>query len=101
VGNWHLRSRHNQTIWGTGNPVLIIRSVHRPGDNLYTNSAISRDGHRENELVLPVRPGMWDYDEAGTHIMIDGNVAGQNASSSPIRRATASCIRTAQQWPAC
>src|SRR6202007_2329505 len=31
----------NQTIWGTGNPVPMMDPRARPGDNLYTNSAIS------------------------------------------------------------
>ena len=32
---------NNQTIWGTGNPVPMFDPTYRPGDNLYTNSAIS------------------------------------------------------------
>ncbi|HEV7982382.1 MAG TPA: PQQ-binding-like beta-propeller repeat protein, partial [Xanthobacteraceae bacterium] len=31
----------DQTIWGTGNPVPMFDPTYRPGDNLYTNSAIS------------------------------------------------------------
>ena len=34
-------SRHNQVIWGTGNPVPMFDATYRPGDNLYTNSVIS------------------------------------------------------------
>src|SRR6267143_602177 len=33
----------HQTIWGTGNPVPMYDPTYRPGDNLYTNSAISYD----------------------------------------------------------
>jgi alcohol dehydrogenase (cytochrome c) len=33
----------DQTIWGTGNPVPMFDPTYRPGDNLYTNSAISWD----------------------------------------------------------
>ena len=33
----------NQTLWGTGNPVPMFDPFYRPGDNLYTNSAISWD----------------------------------------------------------
>jgi glucose dehydrogenase len=33
----------NQTIWGTGNPVPMFDPTYRPGDNLYTDSAISWD----------------------------------------------------------
>ncbi len=69
----------NQTIWGTGNPVPMFDPFHRPGDNLYTNSAISWDPDTgKMNWYFQFTPGdMWDYDEAGTHIMIDGNVAGQ------------------------
>jgi len=69
----------NQTIWGTGNPVPMFDPTYRPGDNLYTNSAISYDPDTGNmNWYLKVTPGdMWDYDEVGTHILIDGNVAGQ------------------------
>jgi alcohol dehydrogenase (cytochrome c) len=69
----------NQTIWGTGNPVPMFDPFYRPGDNLYTNSAISWDPDTgKMNWYFQFTPGdMWDYDEAGTHIMIDGNVAGQ------------------------
>jgi len=69
----------NQTIWGTGNPVPMFDPFHRPGDNLYTNSAISYDPDSGNmNWYFQFTPGdMWDYDEAGTHILIDGNIAGQ------------------------
>src|SRR5499427_3625540 len=69
----------NQTIWGTGNPVPMFDPFHRPGDNLYTNSAISYDPDTgKMNWYFQFTPGdMWDYDEVGTHILIDGNVAGQ------------------------
>src|SRR5712671_4926592 len=69
----------NQTIWGTGNPVPMFDPFHRPGDNLYTNSAISWDPDTGNmNWYFQYTPGdQWDFDEAGTHILIDGNVAGQ------------------------
>jgi alcohol dehydrogenase (cytochrome c) len=69
----------NQTIWGTGNPVPMFDPFHRPGDNLYTNSAISYDPDTGNmNWYFQFTPGdMWDYDEVGTHILIDGNVGGQ------------------------
>jgi alcohol dehydrogenase (cytochrome c) len=52
---------------------------YRPGDNLYTNSAISWNPETGNmNWYFQFTPGdMWDYDETGTHILIDGNVAGQ------------------------
>ena len=47
----------NQTIWGTGNPVPMFDPTFRPGDNLYTNSAISWDSRqRQDGLVFPVHP---------------------------------------------
>jgi alcohol dehydrogenase (cytochrome c) len=69
----------NQTIWGTGNPVPMFDPNLRPGDNLYTNSAISWNADTGNmNWYFQYTPGdMWDYDEVGTHIMIDGNIAGQ------------------------
>jgi len=70
----------NQTIWGTGNPVPMFDPFHRPGDNLYTNSAISYDPDTGNmNWFFQFTPGdMWDYDEVGTHILIDGVVGGQS-----------------------
>jgi alcohol dehydrogenase (cytochrome c) len=68
----------NQTIWGTGNPVPMFDPTYRPGDNLYTNSAISWDPETGSmNWYFQYTPGdMWDYDEIGTHILIDGEVAG-------------------------
>jgi alcohol dehydrogenase (cytochrome c) len=69
----------NQTIWGTGNPVPMFDPTYRPGDNLFTNSAISWDPDTgKMNWYFQFTPGdMWDYDEVGTHILIDGVVAGQ------------------------
>jgi alcohol dehydrogenase (cytochrome c) len=69
----------NQTFWGTGNPVPMFDPTYRPGDNLYTNSAISWDPDTgKMNWFFQYTPGdMWDYDAAGTHILIDGLVAGQ------------------------
>jgi alcohol dehydrogenase (cytochrome c) len=64
----------NQTRWGTGNPVPMFDPTYRPGDNLYTNSAISYDPDAgKMNWYFQFTPGdMWDYDEVGTHILIDG-----------------------------
>jgi alcohol dehydrogenase (cytochrome c) len=69
----------NQTIWGTGNPVPMFDPTYRPGDNLYTNSAISwnPDTGRMNWYFQFTPGDMWDYDEEGTHILIDSEIAGQ------------------------
>jgi len=69
----------NKTIWGTGNPVPMFDPTYRPGDNLYTNSAISWDPDtgRMNWYFQYTPGDQWDFDEAGTHILIDAEVAGQ------------------------
>jgi alcohol dehydrogenase (cytochrome c) len=69
----------NQVLWGTGNPAPMYNPFYRPGNNLYTNSLISWDPDtgRMNWYHQYVPGDMWDYDEAGTHILIDGQVAGQ------------------------
>ena len=69
----------NQVLWGTGNPVPWSDPYYRPGDNLYTNSLISWDpDFGKMNWYHQYTPGdMWDYDEEGSHILIDGSVAGQ------------------------
>jgi alcohol dehydrogenase (cytochrome c) len=69
----------NQVLWGTGNPVPMYNPFYRPGDNLYTNSLISWDPDtgKMNWYHQYVPGDMWDYDAAGTHILIDGEIAGQ------------------------
>ncbi len=69
----------NQVLWGTGNPVPMFDPYYRPGNNLYTDSLISwnPDTGRMNWYHQYVPGDMWDYDEAGTHILIDGQIAGQ------------------------
>jgi alcohol dehydrogenase (cytochrome c) len=70
----------NQTIWGTGNPVPEFDPTARPGDNLFTNSAVSWDPDTgKMNWYFQYTPGdMWDFDEVGTHILIDSDVAGQS-----------------------
>jgi len=69
----------NQTIWGTGNPVPMFDPTYRPGDNLYTNSAISwnPDTGKMNWYFQFTPGDQWDYDEVGTHILIEGTISGQ------------------------
>src|SRR5579871_2815010 len=69
----------NQALWGTGNPVPMFDPTYRPGDNLYTNSVISWDPDTgKMNWYFQFTPGdQWDYDEVGTHILIDGQVGGQ------------------------
>jgi len=51
----------------------------RPGDNLYTNSVVSWDPDTgKMNWYFQYTPGdMWDFDEVGTHILIDRVVDGQ------------------------
>ena len=69
----------NQVIWGTGNPVPMFDPTYRPGDNLYTNSVISwnPDTGKMNWYFQYTPGDHWDYDEAGTHILIDGLIDGE------------------------
>src|SRR3954468_7004890 len=69
----------NQVIWGTGNPVPMFDPTYRPGDNLYTNSMISwnPDSGQMNWYFQYTPGDLWDYDEAHTHILIDGQMGGQ------------------------
>jgi alcohol dehydrogenase (cytochrome c) len=69
----------NQVIWGTGNPVPMFDATYRPGDNLYTNSVISWDPESgKMNWYFQFTPGdHWDYDEIGSHILINGQVNGQ------------------------
>ena len=69
----------NQAIWGSGNPVPMFDPTYRPGDNLYTNSAISYnpDDGKMNWYFQFTPGDMWDYDEIGTHIMFDATVNGR------------------------
>jgi alcohol dehydrogenase (cytochrome c) len=69
----------NQVLWGTGNPVPMYNPFYRPGDNLYTNSLISwnPDSGAMNWYHQYVPGDTWDYDAAGSHILVDGEIAGQ------------------------
>jgi alcohol dehydrogenase (cytochrome c) len=67
----------NQT--GARNPVPMFDPTYCPGNNLYTNSAISYNPDTgKMNWYFQFTPGdTWDYDEVGTHILIDGDIAGQ------------------------
>src|SRR5258707_3385405 len=73
------RPTSNQTLWGVGNPVPMMDARLRPGDNLFTNSVVSWDPDSgKMNWYFQYTPGdMWDYDEVGTHILIDRTVNGQ------------------------
>jgi alcohol dehydrogenase (cytochrome c) len=68
------------TIWGTGNPIPQMDPQARPGDNLYTNSAVALDidtGKLVWYFQYTPNDG-WDYDEIGVHMLYDVNVNGEN-----------------------
>ncbi len=67
------------TIWGTGNPVPQYDPQARPGDNLYTNSAVALDINT-GKLVWHfqyVPNESWDYDENGIHMLYDVSINGE------------------------
>jgi alcohol dehydrogenase (cytochrome c) len=68
------------TIWGTGNPIPQYDPQARPGDNLYTNSAvaINIDTGKMAWHFQYTPNDSWDYDEVGIHMLHDTTVDGQN-----------------------
>jgi alcohol dehydrogenase (cytochrome c) len=70
----------NVTYWGAGNPTPKYDSSYRPGDNLFTNSALAIDAAtgklRWYHQYTP--NDTMDYDETGTHILIDRKVDGED-----------------------
>ncbi len=67
------------TIWGTGNPVPEYDPQARPGDNLYTNSAVALDIDT-GKLVWHYQytpNDSWDYDEVGIHLLYDITINGE------------------------
>ncbi len=70
--------RTNLTYWGSGNPVPGYDAARRPGDNLYTSSAIAFDA-ASGKIAwhFQYTPNdNHDYDETGTHILIDTKFGG-------------------------
>jgi alcohol dehydrogenase (cytochrome c) len=70
----------NLTYWGTGNPVPGYDAARRPGDNLYTSSVLALDaGSGKMSWYFQYTPNdNRDYDETGTHILIDTKVNGED-----------------------
>jgi len=70
----------NITYWGAGNPAPKYDSSYRPGDNLYTNTALAIDAAtgkiRWYHQYTP--NDTMDYDESGSHILIDTKVNGED-----------------------
>jgi alcohol dehydrogenase (cytochrome c) len=70
----------NLTYWGSGNPAPGYDASYRPGDNLFTNSAIAFNvANGKMEWYFQYTPNdSRDYDETGTHILIDTKVNGED-----------------------
>ena len=70
----------NLTYWGSGNPVPGFDSSYRPGDNLYTSSAIAFDAANGTiRWYHQYTPNdNRDYDETGSHVLIDTKVNGED-----------------------
>lgn len=69
----------NITIWGTGNPVPMFDPEFRPGDNLYSDSAVAFDVDTgEIAWYFQYTPGDYlDYDEVGVHLLYDAEIDGE------------------------
>jgi alcohol dehydrogenase (cytochrome c) len=67
------------TIWGVGNPAPDFDPTVRPGDNLYTDSTIALDPDTGDlKWYFQYTPNdALDYDEVGSHLLIDATVDGQ------------------------
>jgi alcohol dehydrogenase (cytochrome c) len=70
----------NLTYWGTGNPAPSYDAAYRSGDNLYTSSALAIDAATGKiKWYHQYTPNdTMDYDETGTHILIDGKFNGED-----------------------
>jgi len=70
----------NLTYWGTGNPVPGYDAAHRPGDNLYTSSVLALDvaSGKINWHFQYTPNDNRDYDETGSHILIDTKINGED-----------------------
>src|SRR6266849_3524810 len=67
------------SIWGTGNPVPQYDPQSRPGDNLYTDSAVALniDTGKLAWHFQYTPNDSWDYDEIGVHMLYDTIINGQ------------------------
>jgi alcohol dehydrogenase (cytochrome c) len=67
------------TIWGTGNAMPMFDPEYRPGDNLYTVSAVAFDVDTGaiswHFQYIPNES--WDFDEQGVHMLVPGLVDGE------------------------
>jgi alcohol dehydrogenase (cytochrome c) len=68
------------TIWGTAQPVPMFDPEFRPGDNLFSNSAMAWDiDTGELKWYFQYVPNeSWDYDEQGVHMLVDAPFMGED-----------------------
>ncbi len=66
------------TIWGTGQPQPMHDPEARPGDNLFSNSAVAMeiDSGKIKWFFQYTANESWDYDEQGVHILYDVPIGG-------------------------
>ena len=81
-GIWQTGSYDPETnlyIFGAGNPWPGYDAEFRPGDNLYTNSAVALDVTTgEMAWYFQYTPNdSWDYDEVGIHMLYDIEIDGR------------------------
>jgi alcohol dehydrogenase (cytochrome c) len=70
----------NLTYWGSGNAVPAYDATFRPGDTLYTSSALAFDA-ASGKITWHYQytpNDNRDYDETGAHILIDTKVNGED-----------------------
>lgn len=69
----------NLIIWGVGNPGPDWDAEYRPGDNLYTNSAIAVDADTgEIKWHFQYTPNdPYDYDGVAEHVLVDSEINGE------------------------
>ena len=67
-------------IGGTAQPVPMFDPEYRPGDNLFSNSALalSIDSGELLWYFQYVPNESWDYDEAGVHMLVDAPFDGED-----------------------
>ena len=84
------------TYWGSGNPVPAYDSSFRPGDNLYTSSAIAFNaGNGKITWWHQYTPNdNRDYDETGAHVLIDTKINGKDRKLLRMRAVTAPPTRS-------
>lgn len=65
--------------WGVGNPGPDWDAEYRPGDNLYTNSAVALDANtgalKWHFQYTPNDP--YDYDGVNEHVIVDATIKGE------------------------